>query len=62
MVGALLDPTDADFQVTPPTPPKLMAQTWLGAVNSSTFAQTSGVPKAAASQVRIYQRYFYLKK
>jgi hypothetical protein len=39
----------------------LPAQTWLAAVNQSTFATTTGVPKAAASQVRVYQRFFYLE-
>ena len=59
MVGALADPTDADLQAAPP---RLMAQTWLNAVTSQNFASTSGIPSAAASQVRVYQRYFYLNR
>jgi hypothetical protein len=57
MDSALLDPTDSDLTATPP---KLMAQTWDTAVNSTNFASKSGIPQAAASQVRIYQRAFYL--
>jgi len=37
-----------------------IAETWLRAVTSGTFAAASGIPQSAASQVRIYQRYFYL--
>jgi len=29
-------------------------------VNQANFATTIGIPKAVASQVRIYQRIFYL--
>lgn len=39
---------------------QLMAETWTAAINTPTFAQTTGIPKAAASQIRIYQRTFYL--
>ena len=59
------DPTAADLQTpnaptsSPPTP-TLMAQKWLGVINSGTFAPT-GIPAKAASQVHIYQRVFYLK-
>jgi prepilin-type N-terminal cleavage/methylation domain-containing protein len=41
-------------------PPMLMAQVWGNAITSSNFATASGIPPTAASQVRIYQRYFYL--
>jgi prepilin-type N-terminal cleavage/methylation domain-containing protein len=41
-------------------PPKLTAQSWLEAVNTSTFAETSGLPQTAAAQVNVYQRFFYL--
>jgi type II secretory pathway pseudopilin PulG len=57
MDSALLDPSNADLATNPP---KLMAQTWDTAVNSTNFASKSGIPQAAASQVRIYQRTFYL--
>lgn len=39
---------------------QLMAPVWLAAVNSTGFAYSAGIPQIAASQVRIYQRYFYL--
>jgi prepilin-type N-terminal cleavage/methylation domain-containing protein len=42
-------------------PPILMAQTWGNAINSANFAANAGLPQTAASQVRIYQRYFYLR-
>jgi hypothetical protein len=57
MVDALPDPSDSDLAASPS---KLMAQTWLNAVNSSTFASVTGIPQPAASQVRVYQRSFYL--
>jgi len=44
------------------TTPILMAQSWLNTVNGTggtTFAPP-GIPKAAANQVRVYQRFFYL--
>ena len=38
-----------------------VAQTWMAAVNNTvSFAAACGIPIAAASQVRIYQRTFYL--
>ncbi len=37
------------------------AQGWESAINTSSFySSVTGVPQAAAQQVRIYQRYFYL--
>ncbi|MGB8353241.1 MAG: prepilin-type N-terminal cleavage/methylation domain-containing protein [Chthoniobacteraceae bacterium] len=57
MVGALRDPVPADFTTFPAN---VMAQSWLSAVNSGSFATNSGIPRTAASQVRIYQRYFYI--
>ena len=57
MIAALPDPSASDLSSTPP---KLMAQTWTGAMKSLSFAQACGIPKAAAGQIRIYQRYFYL--
>ena len=45
----------------PTTPVQPVAQLWMQAVNdSAAFATASGIPTAAASQVRIYQRTFYL--
>jgi len=40
--------------------PVLPATNWLNTVNQANFATTIGIPKAVASQVRIYQRIFYL--
>ena len=38
-----------------------VAKTWMAAINNSaSFASASGIPQAAAAQVRIYQRTFYL--
>jgi prepilin-type N-terminal cleavage/methylation domain-containing protein len=43
------------------TPPKLPAQLWQDTINNSaTFAVNAGIPQAAASKVRIYQRAFPL--
>ncbi len=36
------------------------ASVWNAEVNSSTFAATVKIPRQAANQVRIYERYFYL--
>jgi hypothetical protein len=40
----------------------LMATTWTQALNAQpeTFAQKASIPQAAASQIRVYQRFFYL--
>jgi type II secretory pathway component PulJ len=37
-------------------PGQAITQTW----SNSTYLTTSGIPPAAASQIRIYQRYFYI--
>ena len=57
MIATLPDPSAGDLSATPP---KLMAQTWTSVMRSPSFAQDCGIPKAAAGQIRIYQRYFYL--
>jgi len=57
MVGALRDPIATDFATFPVN---VMAQSWATIVNSGSFAASSDIPKVAASQVRIYQRYFYI--
>ncbi len=59
LVSVLEDVSDANLTSSPP---KTMASVWQSAVSSKDFAQKCGIPVAAASQVRIYQRYFYLKK
>jgi hypothetical protein len=59
MVSALSDPQDSDLTASPP---KFIATTWLDAVSTTaTFVRQTGISKAAASQVRVYQRIFYLK-
>jgi len=55
--GLLGDVSDADLAATPP---KLMATTWQGEIDSGAFAQNAGLPKVAANQVRVYQRLFPL--
>jgi hypothetical protein len=42
------------------TPPVLMGERWRGELLKPGFAQVSGIPQAAASQIRIYERYFPL--
>jgi prepilin-type N-terminal cleavage/methylation domain-containing protein len=59
LVSALEDASDAKLTSSPP---KTTVSVWHDAANSKDFAQKCGIPAAAASQVRIYQRYFYLKK
>ncbi|XHR27575.1 MAG: type II secretion system protein J [Chthoniobacteraceae bacterium] len=38
-----------------------MAEAWKAKIESGTFAKDTGLSKAVASQVRVYQRFFYLK-
>jgi hypothetical protein len=57
IAAQLANPTAANLTSSPP---QLMATTWLNTVNSSTFASSVNLPPAVASQVRIYQRFFYL--
>jgi hypothetical protein len=54
---AFADPTAAELAASPPT---LMAKRWRGQLLSGDFAKTAGIPQAAASQIRIYERHFYL--
>jgi hypothetical protein len=42
------------------SPQRLMAEAWNNEIATPTFAQTAGIPAAAAAQVRIYQRCFPL--
>ena len=41
-------------------PPVLMDQAWNTAINTVGFAAAAGVPQGVVSQIRIYQRTFYL--
>jgi hypothetical protein len=66
--GAFLNPTEAELNPKAQgssAAPQLMADIWQDALNpqSPNYAFGSGgvsVPAAAVSQIRIYQRYFYL--
>jgi prepilin-type N-terminal cleavage/methylation domain-containing protein len=67
MVSALYD-AETSLYVTRPIKMQ-MGQTWRSLVNGFdinnnpvNFATISGIPQSAASQVRIYQRYFYLNQ
>ena len=48
---------DPDFTASPP---KLMAELWAAKLNASGAAATVGVPQPVVSQIRVYQRTFYL--
>lgn len=53
LIKALPDAADPDAKHPNGAP---IAQTW----SASNYLTTSGIPQTAASQLRIYQRYFYL--
>lgn len=55
--AAFTDPTPDDLTADPPV---LMAERWRRHLLSGDFAQTTGIPQAAASQIRIYERHFPL--
>ena len=60
LVNAFQDVTDTDLTQNPPT---LMGEKWVSKINSSSFIntmKTAGIPPASASQIRVYQRAFYL--
>ncbi len=70
LVAALPDYTAATTPTTislnTPSTPSASAidpilSSWRAAINSPTFAQTAGIPDAAARQVRVYQRIIYLQ-
>ena len=56
LANVLPDPTDANLVADPPM---LMATTWQNLINSGSLGKLS-LPKAAANQVRVYQRTFQL--
>jgi prepilin-type N-terminal cleavage/methylation domain-containing protein len=61
IAAALTDPlADANTGILSGSPPQLMATTWFNTVNTPTFASSVGLPATVASQVRVYQRFFYL--
>lgn len=56
--AAFADPTDADLTANPPV---LMGAKWRQQLYSGEIVQTTGIPKAAAAQIRIYERHFPLQ-
>lgn len=59
LVEELPDTTAADLAATPP---RLMAETWGGRIAAIVGSPPVGMPVQAASQVRFYQRFFYLNQ
>jgi prepilin-type N-terminal cleavage/methylation domain-containing protein len=57
--GAFDDPTAEDLSATPPV---LMGERWHRKLFQADFAATAGIPQAAASQVRIYEKSFPLNR
>ena len=55
LVTLFTDPTAADLAAA-----QLPAQTWQAALQTALKNNSAGIPKAAAGQIRIYQRHFYL--
>jgi len=53
------DPTAAELSANPPV---LMEAHWRQQLFASGFAQSAGIPQAAASQIRIYERHFPLDR
>jgi len=51
---------DALDSSTDPTYLGDIAPAWNAVINSTNFASSAGIPKAAAAGVRVYERYFYL--
>jgi uncharacterized protein with NRDE domain len=51
------DPTAAKLAANPPV---LMGETWRQQLLQPGFAQAAGIPQAAASQIRIYERHIPL--
>jgi hypothetical protein len=54
---AFEDPTSANLSANPPV---LMGARWRRQLLQPDFARTAGIPQAAASQIRIYEKYFPL--
>ena len=61
LASAFPDSADSDLQSS--SPPVLMSTRWLQLLNKgAAFSQSVGIPPVAASQIRVYQRCFYLGK
>jgi hypothetical protein len=52
--AAFTDPTAADLEADPPV---LMAERWQRQLYRADFVQATGIPQAAAAQIRIYERH-----
>jgi prepilin-type N-terminal cleavage/methylation domain-containing protein len=70
LISALADYSGTQTIQLNPTPPlpspapatiDPILSTWRTAITASNFAQTAGIPAAAARQVRVYQRIIYLQ-
>jgi hypothetical protein len=62
MIQAFPEPIETDLNpISSSTRPKLVAQKWQEALFDPGFKDNSGLPRIAASQVRVYQRFFSLK-
>jgi prepilin-type N-terminal cleavage/methylation domain-containing protein len=48
--------------VTPTKTPTLPATTWLTEINSGHFATDAGIPLRVATEIRVYQQFFYVGK
>lgn len=59
LAGSLSDPSVSDFTDDPPA---LMAAQWQEEMNAGGLAAAAGVPQVVASQLRVYQRIYPLKK
>ena len=58
LARALPDIAAANLSASPPV---LMAKLWQDEIDSGRLAADAGIPQAAAAQVRVYQRHFYLE-
>jgi hypothetical protein len=56
---AFEDPTSANLAANPPV---LMGARWRQQLLQPDFAKTAGIPQAAASQIRVYEKYFPLNR
>ena len=55
LIKALPNPTVLQLNSS-----QLMDYAWNNAINTGTFSAQAGIPAAAASHVKVYQRYYYL--
>jgi prepilin-type N-terminal cleavage/methylation domain-containing protein len=57
LAAALPDPAENDLNAATPILP---LQSWQAVIDKPDFYTTVGIPQAAAQQVRVFQRFFYL--